>query len=114
MTVIEEFYENQPEPQRGCFLAMRNIILQFHTEIQETWKWGTPFFILRKKMFCYFWKDKKTGEPYIGFHKGMQIDHPHLEKGDRKTIKIFRLNPDEDLPVEALNEVLTMVLDLTI
>ena len=45
-------------------------------------------------MLCYFWKDKKTQEPYIGICRGNEIDHPLLEAGNIKKMKIFRVNPN--------------------
>jgi len=96
MTPLEEFYELQPEPQRGCFLAMREMVLNLHPDVTAAWKWHLPFFYLKGKMFCYFGKNNKTNEPYIGFHKSKNVEHPKLEIGDRKMIKIFRINPHED------------------
>lgn len=110
MTPLEEFYEQQPEPNRGCLLAMRDFVLNLHPDITADWKWGSPFFAFRKKMFCYFWKDKKTGKPYVGFQKSKDIDHPKLEMGNRKLLKIYRINPNEDLPMEEMEEVFGLVL----
>lgn len=111
MTPLEEFYEQQPEPQRGCFLAMRDMVLNLHADITPDWKWGTPFFAFRKKMFCYFWKDKKTGEPYIGFHQSKNINHPKLELGNRKLLKIYRINPEKDLPMKEMQEIFELILE---
>ena len=110
MTPLEEFYAAQPEPQRGCFLALRDFVLSLHPDIKADWKWGTPFFSFRGKMFCYFWMKKKTKEPYIGIHKTKDFEHPNLEMGKRTLIKIFRVNAAEDLPMEALMEVFEFVL----
>jgi len=57
-------------------------------------------------MFCYFWFDKITKEPYIGFSEGRYMKHPSLIAGSRKRIKIFNLNPNKDLAIDNLNEVL--------
>jgi hypothetical protein len=110
MTPLEEFYHQQPEPHRGCYLAMRDLVLNLHPDITADWKWNTPFFAFRKKMFCYFWKDKKTDELYIGFHKSTHIDHPKLEIGNRKLLKIYRINPNEDLPITEIEEILDLIL----
>lgn len=107
---IENFYWRQNEPQRSCFLALREIIKSFHPDLTEEWKYKLPFFYFKGKMFCYLWKDKKTGEPYIGISGGYKIEHPYLLQGDRKWVKIFQLNSQEDIPMKSLKE----VLDLTI
>jgi hypothetical protein len=70
------------------------------------------FFYYKGKMFCYLWKDKKTGEPYIGIVEGQRINHPMLELGDRKKMTILRVNPDEDISQDMIIEILNEVLDL--
>lgn len=71
-----------------------------------------PFFCYRGKMFCYFWIDKKSGEPYIGFVEGKRLDHPALIKGNRSRMKIMQFDPEKDLPVRAITAVLKQALDL--
>jgi hypothetical protein len=63
-------------------------------------------------MFCYLWTDKKTDEPYLLLVEGKHLDHPVLEVGDRSRMKIFRINPNHDLPLETIQLVLNKALDL--
>ncbi len=63
-------------------------------------------------MFAYLWTDKKTTEPYILIVDGKLIDHPDLEAGKRARMKIFRVSPNDDLPLETINTILNMALDL--
>ncbi|MCF6361224.1 MAG: DUF1801 domain-containing protein [Cyclobacteriaceae bacterium] len=92
--------------------ALRDYILDLNPEITEAWKYRLPFFLYKKKMFCYFWADKKTGLPYIGIVEGRNIDHPMLEQGNRKRMKILRINPEADLPIEVLNNILKKAIAL--
>ncbi len=109
---LQNYYLNQKEPNKSCLLALRSIILDQDTDITETQKWGMPCFCYQKKMFCYLWTDKKTDEPYILMVEGQRLDHPKLETGDRSRMKIFRINPTDDLPIEAIMEILKQALDL--
>jgi len=109
---LQNYYLNQKEPNKSCLLALRSIILDEDTDITETQKWGMPCFCYQKKMFCYLWTDKKTDEPYILMVEGQYLDHPKLETGDRSRMKIFRINPTDDLPIEAIMEILKQALDL--
>ncbi|MFD2036823.1 DUF1801 domain-containing protein [Belliella marina] len=93
-------------------LALRSIILDQDKDISETQKWGMPCFCYKKKMFCYLWTDKKTDEPYILMVEGKHLDHPQLEEGDRKRMKIFRVNPNIDLPIVEIKCILQQALDL--
>ena len=108
----DRFYELQSEPNRSCLLALRQIILQQDEEVSETVKYGMPCFCYRNKMFCYLWTDKKSGEPYILFVEGKLLDHPGLETGKRARMKIFRVNPGNDLPLTTIEALLNQALDL--
>lgn len=105
LTKIEEFYEKQEEPNKSCYLALRTLTLSYSPHIQELVKYGLPFYYFKKKPFCYFWKDKKTNEPYIGIAKGYLIEHPALVKGNRSRIKILPIPPLEDISKDLVYEV---------
>lgn len=113
--MVEELYNyylEKGEPQKSCLLALRGIILTHNKDITETQKWGMPCFCYKEKIVCYLWSDKKTGEPYILFAEGKSIDHPLLETGNRSRMKIFRVNPHEDLPIEIIRLLLDGALQL--
>ncbi|MEQ8476506.1 DUF1801 domain-containing protein [Fulvivirga sp.] len=109
---LDHFYLNQPEPNKSCLLALRSVILRQDEHVTETKKYGMPCFCYKKKMFTYLWTDKKTTEPYILLVEGKLLDHPDLEAGSRARMKVFRVNPNEDLPLETINEILNMALNL--
>ncbi|MGM9509727.1 DUF1801 domain-containing protein [Larkinella sp. GY13] len=106
------FYLNQSEPNKSCLLALRSIIVDQDKDITESQKWGMPCFLYKKKIFCYLWTDKKTDEPYILLVDGKYLDAPELEEGDRKRMKMFRVNPYQDLPIETIESILQKGLDL--
>jgi len=112
MTLSDNFYLNQAEPNKSCLLALRKIILEQDDAVTETRKYGMPCFCYKKKMFCYLWTDKKTHEPYILFVEGKLLAHPELEAGDRSRMKIFRINPNKDLPLGTILLLLNKALDL--
>ncbi len=106
------YYLNKEEPVRGCLLALRNIILGQDTDITETQKWGLPCFCYKKRVFCYLWTDKKSDEPYILMIEGKFLDHPQLEKGSRSRMKILKINPNGDLPLDTIEDILRAAVDL--
>lgn len=108
----DQYYMSKEEPNRGCLLALREIILRQDANVTETRKYGMPCFCYKDKMFCYLWTDKKTDEPYILMVEGKHLNHPQLEKGTRSRMKIFRVNADEDLPVQTIEALLTDALAL--
>jgi hypothetical protein len=59
-------------------------------------------------MFCYLYKQQKNGLPYIGFAKGNKMEHWTLEKGERKKMKVMHFNPEDDLPIESIYELMEM------
>ena len=112
MRVVDNYYLNQVEPQKSCLLALRNIILNQDRDVTETIKYGMPCFCYKKKMFCYLWTDKQTNEPYILFVEGKHLEHYELEKGTRSRMKIFRIDPNKDLPVKTIELLLNDALNL--
>ena len=109
---LQALYFKKEEPNRSCLLALRSIILEQNTGINETRKYGMPCFSYNKKAFCYLWTDKKTTEPYILMVEGKHLNHPELEEGDRSRMKIFRVSPDADLPITTIENILAEALDL--
>lgn len=107
---LENFYITQPEPRKSVFMLLRKHIPTLHEGITPEWKYKLPFFYLNGKMFCYLWYDKKTGAPYIGVCDGKWIDHPALEMQDRKRMKILRIDPDQDIDVAVIDEVLGLAI----
>ncbi|MCW5909914.1 MAG: DUF1801 domain-containing protein [Cyclobacteriaceae bacterium] len=109
---LDNFYLTKPEPVKSCLLALRDIILDQDESITETVKYGMPCFCYAKKMFCYLWTDKKTGKPYMLFVEGKRLTHPRLEAGARARMKIFRVDPEKDLPIKTIRSILQKALDL--
>ena len=109
---LQNYYLNKEEPNKSCLQALRSIILDQDTNITETQKWGMPCFCYKNKMFCYLWTDKKTDEPYILMVEGKYLDHPKLEEGNRSRMKIFRVNPNKDLPIKTIESILQKALNL--
>lgn len=109
---LDNYYFGKEEPNKSCLLALRNIILEQDSAVTETMKWGMPCFCFKKKMFCYLWTDKKTHQPYILFVEGKHLDNPQLETGQRARMKIFRVDPKKDLPLDIIQLLLTKAIDL--
>ncbi|MCB0696898.1 MAG: DUF1801 domain-containing protein, partial [Chitinophagaceae bacterium] len=69
-----------------------------------------PVYYYKGKMFCYIRVHKKYKEPYIGVVEGGKIEHPNLLKEDRARMKIFLIDPSEDIPVDTIKEVLEIAM----
>jgi hypothetical protein len=108
----DRYYLGKEEPAKSCLLALRSIILERNDALSESMKYGMPCFIFKGKVFCYLWTDKKTDEPYILMVDGQHLLHPKLEKGNRKRMKIFRVNPREDLAMDSIYALLDEALEL--
>ncbi|MNR67923.1 hypothetical protein D3C85_1921690 [compost metagenome] len=44
--------------------------------------------------------------------EGKYLDYPELEEGTRSRMKIFRINPNKDLPLKTIKTILQKALDL--
>ncbi|MBK9686399.1 MAG: DUF1801 domain-containing protein [Saprospiraceae bacterium] len=112
MTEIENYYSNQPEPIKGTLLALKEIVLSQDKNISHEWKYGMPFFSYKGKMFCYLWVHKKYKQPYIGIVEGQRFNDPDLLQESRSRMKIMLLNPEINLPVKKIKNLLKKVLTL--
>lgn len=112
MTELDNFYLQQDEPTKGCLLALRQIILSQDKEVTNAWKYGMPFFCYKGKMFCYLWFHKTYKQPYIGIVEGLRFDEPFLIQEKRSRMKIMLLDPNEDLPIKRINNLLQKTLNL--
>lgn len=109
---LDTYYFEKEEPARSCLLALRSIILEQDSNVNETRKWGMPCFCYGKKMFCFLWTDKKTDEPYLLMVEGKNLHHPQLEMGNRSRMKILRIKPNEDIPIKTVRTILDEALNL--
>ncbi|MCP9770358.1 DUF1801 domain-containing protein [Lacihabitans sp. LS3-19] len=112
MKELDKYYNHTTEPNKSCLLSLRNIILKQDSNISESLKYGMPCFLYKNKMFAFLWTDKKTDEPYILMVEGNRLSHPNLEQGDRARMKIFRVNPNIDLPLETIKDLIEEALNL--
>jgi len=76
--------------------------------MEEHWKYTTAFFTYKKKLFCYFSINKKTHHVYIGFVDGNRIKDKSLVAEGRKQIRVFYIDPNKDIDVKNLIEILNL------
>lgn len=112
MKAIDNFYLQQDEPYKSCLLALKEIILSQDAAITNVLKYGMPFFCYQGKMFCYLWVHKKYRQPYIGIVEGKWFDHPSLLIEGRSRMKILLLDPNKDLPVKTIADILQQAINL--
>ena len=110
LKAIDDFFNEKEEPNRSCFLALKDIILQYNPNFEMAWKYGLPCFIYKGKIFCYLWKDKKTQTPYISINKGVRINHPALFQGKRTQFKLLYIDPNTDIPLETIHEIFDLLI----
>lgn len=104
---IENYYFSKSEELQACFLAYRKLILDFDTEnIREHWKFGTPFFYYKGKMFCYLWSTNKGKTNYVSFLKGSKMNHPALVGEKRKIAKVLHIDLTQDIDIVEFREIL--------
>lgn len=107
----DKFYFDLEEPNQSCMLALKSIILSLDERIVETRKWGLPCFCYKKRMFCFLSIDPKD-IPYLLVVEGNLINHPLLKTNGRKRMKSISFDPNEDLPIAPIREILNSALDL--
>ena len=109
---IDNYFLQQDEPIKTCLQFLRGYILKQDSNTTEAWKYAMPFYCYNKKMFCYLWVHKKYHQPYIGIVEGRLISHPDLIIEKRARMKIFLINPNENLPLKKIDCILKEVIAL--
>ena len=73
------------------------------------WKNNTPFYYYETKWFGFLSYHPITHEIYISFVKGSKVEHPKLLSEGRKQQKIFRIDPNNDIDVIVLREIVALL-----
>ena len=103
---LENYFLKQPEPQQSCMLFLRTWFIE--QGLEEQFKYMTAMYHFKGKPLCYLSVSSKEKNLYVGFIKGHLMKHPKLEQEGRKQIKVIYLNPEKDLPVKTLTEIVKM------
>ncbi len=61
-------------------------------------------------MFCYLWVHKKYRQPYLGLVEGNRFDEPFLLQEKRSRMKIMLVDPNQDLPMQTIEDLLQQAL----
>lgn len=109
---LDNYYFSKPQPEQSCLLFLRGFLLEYSSQIEEHWKYTTAFFTYKKKLFCYFSISKKTGQLYIGFVNGNKIKHKKLVAEGRKQIKVLYIDPNKDIDIKSLKEIVKLAVEL--
>ena len=112
MRPIDQYFSNQPEPNKSALAFLRGHILGLDTRLTEEWKYGMPMYCLSGKMFCYLWVHKKYGQPYIGIVEGHRLNHPDLLQEKRARMKILLVDAEQDIPAKKIDDILREALEL--
>lgn len=103
---LENYFLQQPEPQQSCMIYLRSWLQE--QGLEEIYKFNTAFYQYNGKMFCYMSVRSKDKQLYLGFVKGHKMKHPSLQQEGRKQIKVIYLNPENDLPIKTLHEIVKL------
>ena len=112
MKALDNFYFDKEEPVKSCLVALKSIITNYNSALEERWYYRLPCFMYKGQIFCYLWVDKKTQFPYIAIGKGVKIDHPDLIQGNRTFTKLLMIDPNKDIPIEKIIVIFDMAMKL--
>jgi hypothetical protein len=105
-------FDPYDEAIQGTLLALQHLILETDAAVTTAIRYGMPFFFYKGKRFCYLWVHKKLNQPYIGFIHSQHLSHPKLLLEKRASIKIMLFNPEKDLPVRTIRQLVQASIDL--
>lgn len=105
---LDNYFLSLPEPEQSALLFLRHFFI-YEMNLEENWKFNTPFYYYNNKWFCYLSYGKKKKDIYIGFVKGYKVSHPKLISGGRKQIKVYNITPNKDINVKELEKICKML-----
>jgi uncharacterized protein YdhG (YjbR/CyaY superfamily) len=109
----DNWFLSHTEPSRSCLQQLRQIILAYRPDMTEKLSYGMPTYYIGKKRLVYLWYHKTHHYPYIGFIDGKLLNEPDLLAENRSRMKIFPVNPLQDLPVNRIHKLLEIALNLS-
>lgn len=108
--LLDNYYMKQPEPTRGCLLALKDLILRLDSNISHQRKFQIPFFYYKDKKLCFLWINKK--KLMLGFVEDKNI-YPKKEGIKRKDqMSALYIDPNADIPIELINSNLLEIIKL--
>ncbi|WP_375252638.1 DUF1801 domain-containing protein [Dokdonia donghaensis] len=110
MNPAQAYILSKPEPWRTMLIELQAIIKSTVPEVEETYKWNLPFYMLDGKMFCFLNFRKSFID--VGFPRGVQITvHKEALVGGEKRINLrsLRYKGLKDIDFEILIDVLLNV-----
>ncbi|MFY0671793.1 MAG: hypothetical protein JXQ87_00230 [Bacteroidia bacterium] len=114
---IEAHFLSKPEHWQGILFNVRDFILHSHKQMQEFYKYKTPFFGIEKNI-CYMNLRADQSALDIGFVQGRSLEETHpvispfLEGKNLKSIRHVKIKIDEwPEKMDNLNQVLILAID---
>jgi len=107
MSPLEAYYDRLPSGHQEVLLAARQWLLtQQDFPLTEALKWATPVFHHEGLQVGYLYHQKKRHLSYFALSAGVLLDHPLLQAENQKSMRYLLLDPQADLPVEAMADCL--------
>ncbi|MGB0934101.1 MAG: DUF1801 domain-containing protein [Lishizhenia sp.] len=107
MDTFLELFSKYNTAIKACLIGLDQLIVDFDSgNIERSIKYGSACYLLNEKMFVFVLVEKNTEKPYVLFTDGNLLEHPKLEKGNRKRMKVYYVNPSEDINRGELYELL--------
>ncbi len=105
---IENFFLSLQEPEHSTLLFLHQFLVA-DMQLQTSRKFNTPFYYHQGKWFAFLDYHKKKRSIHISFVKGMMVSHPKLLSEGRKKMKIYKINPEINIDVNELSEIISLL-----
>lgn len=99
-TQLEDYYLRHSEPIRGCFLALKHIILNLDERIMHERKYQIPFFCFEGKKLAFLWMSRK--KLMLGFVTDKSIYTSKAGVKQKDQLEMIQIDPNVDLPMEMI------------
>lgn len=97
MKTFLDIFSNYNQQITACLNGLDQLLVDFDPNIRRAIKYNSACYLLNDKMFVFAMVEKETKRPYVLFTDGGLIAHPKLIQGDRKRMKVYYLDVNEDI-----------------
>ena len=99
MNSIDEYLYSQKEPFQSIMLSIRGIIIKTLPQVEESFSYRIPFFLINKKPMLYLNILKGTNYVDVAFVQGIILEdkYPQLQDyNNRKQVRSIQIKSLED------------------
>jgi uncharacterized protein YdeI (YjbR/CyaY-like superfamily) len=104
---IDSYIKSRPDWQQNIMLSLRQAVHAASDEIEETIKWGSPWFGYRGTQVAWMFGAAKW--VHFSLSQGALLDHSHglFVQTDNKAMRTIKFTKDSEVPAKLITQLIS-------